>query len=139
PLDLLQGPASQPNQPTTAVTLGSLIPLTPLMSRLNAAVAGFLQGTTSPTFENLGAQLATAFAGSAGDVTATIGANLVTYTFTNLGASAAASLGIDLGGNNQPTNQSIETTPSPLDVTLDLDIPVFTITVETPTAPLHIT
>ena len=126
PLDLLVQPARQVTQPPTTVNLSTLVPFTALTDSLNVAVLNYFELNPAPTYEDFEVRLKTVFGASTDDIKLTIGSNLIIYAFTNLKESHEAHLGLDLGGGQQPENLGVASTAAPVDITVNLNIPLFT-------------
>ena len=130
PLDLLVQPAGQVGQPTTPVSLSTLVPFDTLANSLHTSILNYFQLNNTPTYEDLEARLEADFRASADNITLTLGTNLITYAFTNLHETGEAHLGLDLGGGQQPENLAAASTAAPVDITMNLDMPLFTFNIE---------
>ncbi len=130
PLNLLVKPASAASQPTTSTNLASLTPFESISSELNTTIFNYFQLNPSPTFEGLGTRLQAALGSSADSIELTLDNRLATYAFTNLHEQGEAHLGIDLGGGREPQNLGADSTIAPVDLTVNLAMPVFTFNLE---------
>ncbi|MGE3819419.1 MAG: beta strand repeat-containing protein, partial [Isosphaeraceae bacterium] len=138
PLDLLRVPAAQSGQPPSVTNLAALAPFGPTAAAIETAALNYTTLNPAPTFEGLEAAFRAAFNGQSDAVTMTLGANLVTYSFTNLRTSLPTQLGLNLGGRTQPVNLDMVSTDAPLNVAPGFVLPELSLNLERDTGRFYV-